>query len=69
MFMGGLVAFILDNTVPGMINFLSFISISIWLFVFIIHSWSDRLNYATDDVTLTVTPVSQKMHKKNEVGN
>jgi hypothetical protein len=39
---------------------------TITYFVFLIHSCSDRLNYATHDVMLTVTPVSPRMHNKNE---
>jgi hypothetical protein len=40
-------------------------------FVFVMHSWWDRLNYGTDDVMLTdnVTPVSPRMHNKNEEPN
>ena len=35
----------------------------------VMHSWWDRLNYRTDDVMLTVTPVSPRMHNKNEEPN
>ena len=38
-------------------------------FVFVMHSWGDRRNYGTDDVMLTVTPVSPRMHYKNDEPN
>jgi hypothetical protein len=34
--------------------------------VFVMHSWWDRLNFNTDDVMLTVTPVSPRMHTKTK---
>jgi hypothetical protein len=49
------------RTLPAWIAILAMV---ITYFVFVMHSWSHRLNYGTDDVMLTVTPVSPRMHNK-----
>jgi hypothetical protein len=55
--------------IDSLISCVHFRWFTITYFVFVMHSWWNRLNYKTDDVMLTGTLVLPIMHNKNEKPN